>query len=235
MSMSFERERRERRYRRRRIKHLISLAAWCLLLIAWIVLFMAYVRADAYSGPEDMGCRELTEPAETSSTEVIGEDPDEDARIEAALLESGYFSDKVPLSYELQDIARTACEEYGVPYALALAVIERESRFDSEAISSDGCDHGLMQIRYTNFDWLRESTGADPTEPEGNLVCGIYMLGDLLTAYSDGSTAGLHRALMAYNNGPTGARKLWEAGTYSTDYSSSVASALEAWEARVNG
>lgn len=162
-----------------------------------------------------------------------GEDPDEGEKIEKALLENGYLSDAVPLSYDMQDVARTACERYRVPYALALAVIECESAFDEEAVGEDGYDHGLMQIRESNFDWLREETGAEPTAPEGNLVCGIYMLGDLLEKYSDGTDRGVHKALMAYNLGPSGAAGEWEKGHYKSDYSIKVMEVNEKWESVV--
>lgn len=60
-----------------------------------------------------------------------GDDPMLDEQIEATLEAEGYFRDDVPLSYELQDQLHTACEESGVPYALALAIIEKETRFQA--------------------------------------------------------------------------------------------------------
>ena len=52
-------------------------------------------------------------------------------------MEQGYFRDDVPLSYEDQDYLHTACEEAGVPYALALAVIQRETSFRN-IVGDDG-------------------------------------------------------------------------------------------------
>lgn len=34
---------------------------------------------------------------------------------------------------------------------------------------------------------------------------------------------------MAYNSGPSGARRLWDAGEYHTDYSRKVMAAFEHW------
>ena len=59
---------------------------------------------------------------------------------------------------------------------------------------------------------------------EGNIEAGVYMIGQHLEAYGD-----TEKALMAYNNGPSGARRLWEAGTYQTDYTRKVMAALEKW------
>lgn len=58
-------------------------------------------------------------------------------------------SDDIPLSYELQEVMQQACEDYGVPYALALAIAECESSFDLDA--DNGTCWGLMQIHPINY------------------------------------------------------------------------------------
>jgi hypothetical protein len=40
---------------------------------------------------------------------------------------------------------------------------------------------------------------------------------------------------MAYNCGPTGARRLWEAGTYQTNYTRKVMAAYEYWTNLLEG
>jgi len=77
---------------------------------------------------------------------VIDYNAYEDKRIEAALLQSGYLSNDVPLSYEEQDNLRTACEEFDIPYALALAVIEHETHFRN-IMGDNGNSYGYMQIQ----------------------------------------------------------------------------------------
>lgn len=126
------------------------------------------------------------------------------------------------LSHDLQVHMQDMCEKYGVPYALALAMADVESRFDPDAASRTN-DYGLMQINKGNHDWLR-GLGMDPMTHEGNIEAGVYMIGQHLEAYGD-----TEKALMAYNNGPSGARRLWEAGTYQTDYTRKVMAALEKW------
>lgn len=158
------------------------------------------------------------------------EDPLESEKIEAALLEQGYFSDAVPLPYDLQDFMRTACVQYDCPYAFALAVADWETRgtFDMDAVGAVG-EVGIMQLNPgpggAYHRELMEATGQDPTTPGGNIVCGVYLLGKYLDKYEDPA-----KAAMAYNMGEGGARKAWSAGITSTEYSAAVLTAAEQWE-----
>lgn len=70
-------------------------------------------------------------------------------------------SDDIPLSYELQEVMQQACEDYGVPYALALAIAECESSFNLDA--DNGTCWGLMQVHPINYDRLR-GLGIEPTD-----------------------------------------------------------------------
>lgn len=131
-------------------------------------------------------------------------------------------SDGRLLAYELQETMQDLCERYGVPYALALAIAEVETHFDPDAVSSGG-DTGLMQINPCNHAWLLEQ-GMDVHTYAGNIEAGIYIIAGHLDAYGD-----TEKALMAYNCGPGGAKKLWDAGIYQTDYSRKVMAAFERW------
>lgn len=195
-------ERRRRIVRRRRITAMACLAALVLAMV-WAVA---------------MAC-----------AAVLGEDPMEAEKIEAALLEQGYFSEEIPLSYDLQDVMRTACAEYGCPYPLALAVAEVESHFDMDAVGAVG-EVGIMQLNPgpQNTYWinLEAETGEDPTTPAGNIICGAYLLGTHMANYGEPE-----KALMAYNMGPGGAAQAWAAGITSTEYSAKVMEAMDRWEA----
>ena len=131
-------------------------------------------------------------------------------------------SDGRLLAYDLQELMQDQCERYGVPYALALAIAEVETHFDPDAVSPTN-DYGLMQINQVNHEWLR-GLGMDPLTHAGNIEAGLYMIGNYLNRYGD-----TEMALMAYNNGPNGARKLWDAGVYQTDYTRKVMTALDHW------
>lgn len=218
-------ERRRRIVRRRRITALACMAA-LVLAVVWAVA----MACQAVGGEE----RETILPEPVAVTPVFnleeaGEDPQEAEKIEAALLEQGYFSDAIPLSYDLQDVMRTACAEYGCPYPLALAVAEVESHFDMDAVGAVG-EVGIMQLNPgpENTYWinLEAETGEDPTTPAGNIICGAYLLGTHMANYGEPE-----KALMAYNMGPGGAAQAWAAGITSTEYSAKVMEAMDRWEA----
>lgn len=150
------------------------------------------------------------------------------AEVEEVLWRDDIVTDGNLLDYDLQVTMQVCCEEYGVPYALALAVADVESRFDPDAASSTN-DYGLMQINKVNHGWLLER-GIDPMTPAGNIEAGVLFLSDYLTAYEDPEMA-----VMAYNCGPSGARALWDAGTYHTAHSLKVMDRFEYWTSVLEG
>ena len=217
-------EQRRRAVRRRRITAVACLAA-VLLAMVW-----AIAMACAAAGEEETALPAPVALAPVSTvTPEAGEDPLEAEKIEAALLEQGYFSEEIPLSYDLQDVMRTACAEYGCPYPLALAVAEVESHFDMDAVGAVG-EVGIMQLNPgpQNTYWinLEAETGEDPTTPAGNIICGAYLLGTHMANYGEPE-----KALMAYNMGPGGAAQAWAAGITSTEYSAKVMEGMDRSEA----
>lgn len=126
------------------------------------------------------------------------------------------------LSPHLQEVMFAMCEKYNVPFALALAVADQETRFNPDAVSHTN-DYGLMQINKINFEWLQKK-GIDPMTYEGNIEAGVLMLSQAIEKHGE---YGL--ALMAYNCGDAGAKRLWKKGTYSTDYSRSTMARFDKW------
>ena len=159
-------------------------------------------------------------------TKVDDEYPEEyeNELIEKALLEQGYLSDDVPLDYDTQDMTRTWCRKYEVPYTLVLAVIQQESAFKADA--ENGTCYGYMQINSINAEWLKEEIGVDDLEdPLQNLHSGIYMLSCLFGKYGDWD-----KALTCYNYGEAGAQKyVFSKGLTSTAYSRSVLALRSEW------
>ena len=147
--------------------------------------------------------------------------PDENALIEAALVEQGYFREDVPLTYQEQDFLQSACEEFGVEYPLMLALIERETRFQN--VAGDGGDSmGYCQIQKRWWGWLMEEIGAeDLTDPQDNFRTGCAIIAELTTKY-DGA---VDKALVAYNSGHY-------AGEI-TRYASAVLEAAEVWKTAI--
>ena len=127
-----------------------------------------------------------------------GEDPFESEKIEQALIEQGYFRDDVPLTYDEQDFLHTACQESGVPYALALAVIERETQFQN-LVGDDGASLGYMQVQERwHKDRMDRLGVTDLMDPFGNFRVGCDFLAELLGKYP------VQEALTAYNSGSPG-------------------------------
>ncbi len=134
----------------------------------------------------------------------------------------------VPLSHTLQDYLFAACATYGVPVPLALAIIEVESDFHPNEISSTH-DYGLLQINRCNFSDCRKhmnDNSIDFLDSITNIECGIWLFSIEYHAENENATL----ALMRYNNGPTGARRKWAKGIYETAYTRKVLKALNKYE-----
>lgn len=131
----------------------------------------------------------------------------------------------IPLSDSLQRYIYEICADEGVPVTLALAMIEHESGFNPEVISSTD-DYGLMQINAINHEWLEEKYRvADFLNPYQNAFCGIIIIGSYIEKYGD-----YGKALMAYNMGDYGAQKSWENGVTSSSYSTTILDLMQKYE-----
>lgn len=196
-----------------------------LLLALFVALLFVTVSAVSDRGNEEAKATRPTEntvvhiPSTDAPTPTVSVTPEPEP-------ERYILTEDVPLPFELQRVMQDACDKYGVPYALALAVAECESSFILEA--DNGTCWGLMQIHPINYPRLREN-GIEPTEYEGNIVAGVFMLGELLEKYSD-----THKALMAYNCGETGAKRLWNQGYFTSTYSRKVVTNYEKWQQIIN-
>ncbi len=96
---------------------------------------------------------------------------------------------------EMQRFTRETCKAYGIPYSLIVAMIEVESKYKPDAVSSCGAI-GYMQIVEK---WHRERMavhGVESTkDPAGNILIGIDYMAELLGSYSE------EEALVVYNCG----------------------------------
>lgn len=185
---------------------------------AMVIMAILAVLATVFALGYASGCSAHQTDDEVKTPEpVVTAETTESARHRDDIVSEGRL-----LSYELQEVMQDCCEHYEVPYALALAIAEVETHFDPDAVSATG-DYGLMQINSVNHEWLLEK-GLDPMTHAGNIEAGIYIISQYLQSYGEPELA-----LMAYNCGPGGARKLWDAGTYQTDYSRKVMTAFEYW------
>lgn len=117
---------------------------------------------------------------------------------------------------EYEEIIIGVAQEYGIPPTLIKAIIKTESDFNALAVSETD-DYGLMQINACNISWLEDELGiTDLFDPAQNIESGAYILSGYLNRYS------LADALMAYNCGESGAKRLWRQGIHSTSYTKEV-------------
>lgn len=127
----------------------------------------------------------------------------------------------VPLDMDLQDYIREECIDAGLDMKLVLAIMEVESDFNPELISSTD-DFGLMQVNKINFEEVERELGlTNMLDPYQGAKAGIFLLSKLKWNENE------HQMLMAYNIGIAGAQRLWEQGIYETNYSKKVLKAKE--------
>ena len=177
----------------------VAIITWAafLALLAGMLLTTQAAEPETFTAPV-----KVDRPMPTT----IGEDPDEDALITAALEEQGYFRADVPLDYELQDVLHTAAQANGVPYHVALGLIWTESRFQADA--DNGTSYGLCQLNRNYF-----QSGLTPAE---NIEAGMEYLGSLIERCGD-----LSAALCSYHDGHDTGRR---------GYSNAVLEAAGKWQ-----
>lgn len=108
-------------------------------------------------------------------------------------------------------------------------VLGNTGGFNADIVSKTG-DYGLMQINEINHKWLAETYGmTDMLNAKENIYCGVKMIADLVHKYGD-----THKALMAYNMGEGGARKLWKKGILTSKYSRKVMENMDKYKVSAN-
>lgn len=164
--------------------------------------------------------------ASTVEAEAPTEETTE-ADVECKIVECTTLYD-VPLTDELQIFIHEMCAEYGVDFRLVLAIISVESSFRCNAYNETTDCCGLMQINRINLPELQEKLGVtDLFNAYENAIGGIYLLRQALNYDSD-----TEHALMIYNCGIGGAKKLFYKGIHSTEYSRKVLSARDSLTVR---
>lgn len=181
--------------------------------------------AESNSADDSEAAAVSEESEEPTEAEIVSESEEGEETVSESDTASTF---DIPLSADLQGYIVSLAEEYEIPAALIIAVIDQESQFDSSSISATN-DYGLMQINEINFEWLNDhfDRQIDFLDPYENVEAGIYMLSELYHKYPDS----IHLPLMAYNMGEGGARRQWESGVYSSEYSRAVVELYEFYSA----
>lgn len=141
---------------------------------------------------QTVACVELEEESEQAEQQVTGQ--------------AKRYYEEIPLDAELQEVLFACCDEYGIPYEIALGLIQTESQFNPYVVSYSGC-YGLCQLNPVYF-----PSGLAPAD---NIRHGMKYLARQINAYGS-----VEAGLTAYNAGhDTGDRY----------YASAVLSAAEMW------
>lgn len=213
-----ERTRRARERNRRRKAHrrIVALAALTVLASVLLIIVVARVMAE----PET----ELEEEAETVKTAGAVQ--------LLPLLELGeseqpvFYCEEIPPTIEEQMELFNAADAFDIWYPLAVAMVDVETSFQNVA-GDGGASIGYLQVNGTLHTALMEQVGAtDLWVPRDNFRTGLAYLAQQLER-----TDTVHKALMAYNMGPSGAAAVWERGIYESEYSQKVMERAEYWAA----
>lgn len=137
----------------------------------------------------------------------------------SAATETVHIYYDVPLSRDLQDYIVDLCNVNNISPELVLAIIKVESNYCATAVNASESCYGLMQINRCNFAAYQLD---EPTDDFENVRVGITIFSELLDKHGN-----VNKALMAYNCGPTGAKRLWEKGITETSYCRKVAAAKQ--------
>lgn len=128
----------------------------------------------------------------------------------------------VPLDRELQAAIIDLGKTYRIDPAIIFAMIERESKYDVEAIGDSGKALGLMQIQPRfHGERMAKLNCFDLLDPYQNVAVGVDYLAELVEYYE----GDIGKALVAYNAGQKGAYEGWfKYGIYNSDYSTEILS-----------
>ena len=182
-----------------RLIYLISIVLWAAALIAALLY-----GGTSVSEPDE-------QPEEPSVVvQVIPPPVAIDTEVEAVPMERDPVRDDIPLDAETQRLLWQACEETGIVYELALAVIWKETNFRNIA-GDDGKSIGLMQVQPRwHGDRMEKYGVTDLMDPYSNFLVGCDYLAELA-----GKGRGNEWMLHAYNGGPAYANKMAKAGEVS--------------------
>ena len=198
--------------RKYRIIYLLSIALWAAILLAALFYGMA-IESEPVDEPEVEAVADPPKEAvvvQVIPAPTVAAVPASVAEAEAVSMERDPVREDIPLSAENQRLLWQACEETGVTYELALAVIWKETDFRNIK-GDDGKSAGYMQVQpQWHGDRMEKYGVTDLMDPYSNFLVGCDYLAEL--AEKD---RGIEWMLHAYNGGMSYANKLAKAGKVS--------------------
>lgn len=197
---------------------LLAVAAAALIICAIVIATMKPPAAEV-PAPADTHTPAVTRPAEPDGTDAPADPSPEPP-------ENSGTPDKIkpleiPLEAETQWAIYGACGNDPSLFCLVMAIAERESEFNPETVGDGGVSLGMLQINTRWHTGRMEALGVtDLTDPVQCATVAIDYLRELEARY--GFEPESEALLMAYNMGPSGARKALNEGRTSTDYSREI-------------
>ena len=182
-----------------RLIYLLTIILWAVVLIIALIIGK---RSDG-GQPAKTADVSTETPEETVDVQLIPPSID----VEAAPMERDPVREDIPLDAEVQRQLWQACEETGITYELALAVIWKETNFRN--ITGDGGESfGYMQVQPRwHSDRMDRYGVTDLMDPYGNFLVGCDYLAELAA-----KDRGIEWMLHAYNGGPAYANDLAKVG-----------------------
>ena len=149
----------------------------------------------------------VTEAETEAETEPITEAETEAETVPVIEIQKKYLD--IPLSHALQDYVWSTAEHFGVDPILCFAIMEEESLYRSDAVSSTG-DYGYFQVNLVCYEYLNKHYGiVNLLDPYENIVAGCALLKWNAQFMETDSTDEL---LMLYGRGVGRGRNLWDQG-----------------------
>lgn len=176
------------------------------------IVFVALLTLIALAGylrvePQAEVMQEQTTTAEQPPTTAIVEVETETE----AVAEPTYNLCDIPLDAELQIWVFDYCKDIHINPYMIMAMCEKESQYNANAVGDSGRSLGIMQIQPKWHEWRMDKLGCtDLMDARQNMMVGIDILMDLYSKCND--TAWV---LMAYNGGEAYADRNYNAGNIS--------------------
>lgn len=197
---------------------LLAIAAAALILCAVVIATMEPPAAEA-PALADTHTPAITRPAEPDGTDAPADSSSELWSDDGTLHRIKPLD--IPLEAETQWAIFEACEYDPGLFSLVMAIAEHESEFQPDLQGDNGQSIGMMQINTKWHTGRMEALGVtDLTDPVQCAAVAIDYLQELESRY--GFEPESEALLMAYNMGPSGARKALNEGRTSTDYSREI-------------
>lgn len=122
--------------------------------------------------------------------------------------------ERIKLSQEWQEYTYEMCLKYNVPYEIILGLMGAETGWDvGIGVSDNGIYYGIGMV---NIEYNKEKCrkyGFELCTPAGGVEATCLIISQKLNTFED-----IDKALIAYNRGDGGARRLFRKGIYSTRY-----------------